>query len=172
MILSLLRIQDLVPRSTWLQPIKLLPAIFLYVFIPDQCYRSIFSWIVPRIEIVYNKILYDENISRERIDLVDELNRFIEKKEKKKRKECDTSKKLLVEAIHLWSYLAMLIGPRQIFIASKQCQVVYNRQPCLIVTDHFHWVLVMWRAESVIRECTIKFSPPLLFPTPPLSREL
>lgn len=87
MILSLLRIQDLVPRSTWLQPIKLLPAIFLYVFIPDQCYRSIFSWIVPRIEIVYNKILYDENISRERIDLVDELNRFIEKRKKKKRNE-------------------------------------------------------------------------------------
>lgn len=66
----------------------------MYLY-PSQCYRSIFSWIVPRIEIVYNKILYDENISRERIDLVDELNRFIEKKkkEKKKRKERDTSKK-------------------------------------------------------------------------------
>lgn len=145
----------------------------MYLY-PSQCYRSIFSWIVPRIEIVYNKILYDENISRERIDLVEELNRFIEKKKKKKRNEKSVTrvKKLLVEAIHLWSYLAMLIGPRQIFIASKQCQVVYNRQPCLIVTDHFQWVLVMWRAESVIRECTIKFSPPLLFPTPPLSREL
>lgn len=54
----------------------------------------------------------------------------------------------------------MLVGPRQIFIASKQCQVVYNRQPRLFVTDHFQWVLVMRRAESVIRECTIKFSLP------------
>lgn len=65
-----------------------------------------------------------------------------------------------MEGIYLRSYLAMLIGPfpSNIYCIRAVPGCLQSTAMLNIVTGHFHLVLVMLRGESVIRECTIKFS--------------
>lgn len=118
MILSLLRIQDLVPRSTWLQPIKLLPAIFLYALSIN----------------IFTNNGSKPNTYENRLDKIHQRWKYLERGLillKKKKKKTNRHVENCVEERVCPS--TKLFGnahrSRQIFIAPKQCQVVYNRQP-------------------------------------------